>query len=80
MTSKPRKILLCFVMIFFLSTFSFSQQKSKTLILQEMSWVEVKDYLKSNNMVIIPLGSTEQHGPHMPMGTDYYEALEIAKK
>jgi creatinine amidohydrolase len=30
-------------------------------------------------MVIIPLGSTEQHGPHMPLGTDTYEALDMAK-
>jgi creatinine amidohydrolase len=30
-------------------------------------------------MVIIPLGSTEQHGPHMPLGTDYYEATGISK-
>jgi creatinine amidohydrolase len=30
-------------------------------------------------MVIIPLGSTEQHGPHLPLGTDFYEATGISK-
>jgi len=30
-------------------------------------------------MVIIPLGSTEQHGPHLPLGTDYYEAFGMCK-
>lgn len=54
--------------------------KNKPLILQEMSWPEVKDYLKKSDMIIIPLGSTEQHGPHLPLGTDYYSSLEISKK
>jgi creatinine amidohydrolase/Fe(II)-dependent formamide hydrolase-like protein len=31
-------------------------------------------------MVIIPLGATEQHGPHLPLGTDYYESCGISKK
>jgi creatinine amidohydrolase len=54
--------------------------KEKPLVLQEMSWVDVQEYLKTCDMVIIPLGSTEQHGPHMPLGTDFFEAFEISKK
>jgi creatinine amidohydrolase len=54
--------------------------KNKPLLLPEMSWPEVRDYLKKSDMIIIPLGSTEQHGPHLPLGTDYYSALEISKK
>jgi len=52
---------------------------AKPLILQEMSWSDVKEYLKTSDMVIIPLGSTEQHGPHMPLGSDYYEAMGMSK-
>jgi creatinine amidohydrolase len=52
----------------------------KALVLQEMSWPEVEAYLKTGDMVIIPLGSTEQHGPHLPLGTDFFEALETCKK
>jgi creatinine amidohydrolase len=52
----------------------------KPLILQEMTWPDVREYLKTSDMVIIPLGSTEQHGPHMPLGTDYYEALGMSKR
>lgn len=55
-------------------------ENGKPLVLQDMSWVDVKEYLKTGDMVIIPLGSTEQHGPHLPLGTDFYEALEISKK
>jgi len=44
-----------------------------------MSWTDVRDYLKTSDMVIIPIASTEQHGPHLPLGTDYYEATGISK-
>ena len=57
-----------------------SQPTEKPLVLQEMSWKEVVEYLEGNDMVIIPLGSTEQHGPHLPLGTDFYEAFGIAKE
>jgi creatinine amidohydrolase len=31
-------------------------------------------------MVILPVGATEQHGPHAPMGTDTLTVYEIAKR
>ena len=43
-----------------------------------MSWAEVEEFLKGSDMVIIPLGSIEQHGPHLPLGTDFLDALEMA--
>lgn len=49
------------------------------LVLQELTWTDIQEYLKTDDMVIIPLGSTEQHGPHLPLGTDYYEALGMSK-
>jgi len=52
----------------------------KPLVLQEMTWPEVKEYLTRSEMVIIPLGSTEQHGPALPLGTDCYHALDISKQ
>jgi len=54
-------------------------QEGKPLVLTEMTWTDVRDYLAANDMVIIPLGSTEQHGPHMPLGTDWLAALDMAK-
>jgi creatinine amidohydrolase len=56
-----------------------SQEISKPPVLYEMTWVDVKSYLESNDMVIIPLGSIEQHGLHLPLGTDYLSAYEISK-
>ncbi len=30
--------------------------------------------------VIIPVGSLEEHGPHLPLGTDAFHALELARR
>lgn len=49
-------------------------------VLQDMSWEEVQQELKETSVAIIPVGSTEQHGRHMPMGADTYAPYEIAKK
>ncbi len=71
-------VLFAFFCFCFVS--SGAAETPKARILQEMSWTDVKDYLKDNDMIIIPMGATEQHGPHLPLGTDCFEALGIAKK
>ncbi len=35
-----------------------------------MSWPEVETYLKDRNDIVVPIGSTEQHGPNGLVGTD----------
>jgi creatinine amidohydrolase len=30
--------------------------------------------------VILPIGSLEEHGPHLPLGTDAFHALEVARR
>ena len=38
---------------------------------------DVGEYLKHDDMVVIPLGSTEQHGYHLPLGTDSMQGIAI---
>jgi creatinine amidohydrolase/Fe(II)-dependent formamide hydrolase-like protein len=79
MKTKSLKILIfASISLMFLSSI-FAQTQGEALVLQEMTWTDVRDYLRNCDMVIIPLGATEQHGPHMPLGTDYYEALGMSK-
>jgi len=41
------------------------------LYLDRMTWPEVKGEINNGrDTVVVPLGSTEQHGRHMPVGTD----------
>jgi len=42
------------------------------------TWPQVRDYLKRSTGVIVPIGSTEQHGPTGPIGTDTLCAEVIA--
>ena len=44
----------------------------------EVSWVEAQAILKDVDTVILPVGSTEQHGPHCPLGTDHITAEAVA--
>ncbi|HPJ39037.1 MAG TPA: creatininase family protein [Spirochaetota bacterium] len=67
------------VVLLFLASAGVTQTAETPLLLQEMTWPDVKAYLQRCDMVIIPLGSIEQHGPHLPLGTDTYEAYEMSK-
>ncbi len=66
-------------LVFLLSINVFPQSTGKPFLLQDMTWTDVRDYLKNSDMIIIPMGSTEQHGPHLPLGTDSYLALDTSK-
>ncbi|RDD53618.1 MAG: creatininase family protein [Candidatus Korarchaeota archaeon NZ13-K] len=47
--------------------------------LQEMRWPDVEEYLRGDDRILIPLGSTEQHGRHAPLGTDSLLAIALAE-
>ncbi len=47
---------------------------------EEMSWPEIEEFLGENHFAILPAGSVEQHGPHLPLGTDYYIPMGLADR
>ena len=48
------------------------------MILHHATWPEVEAYLKNSRGVVIPTGSTEQHGPTGLIGTDSITAETVA--
>lgn len=48
------------------------------MILQRATWPEVEAYLQTSGGVVIPTGSTEQHGPTGMIGTDSFTSETIA--
>jgi creatinine amidohydrolase len=48
--------------------------------LAEISWTDADALVGKVDVALIPVGSTEQHGPHNPLGTDHLVATAIAKK
>lgn len=51
----------------------------RSVWLQELTWEDVEEYLKSDDICIFPVGSTEQHGPAGPLGVDSYAAIALAE-
>ncbi|NJD11515.1 MAG: creatininase family protein [Gemmatimonadetes bacterium] len=48
------------------------------LALDELSWIDVAAQLARDPRLIIPVGALEQHGPHLPLGTNVLIARAIA--
>ena len=47
--------------------------------LHERTWPEIKAYLERDDVVLLPVGSTEQHARHLPVMTDAAEAIAVAQ-
>jgi creatinine amidohydrolase len=54
--------------------------KPPTVFLGEMTNPEVEAFLAAHDTVIVPIGSTEQHGPHAPLMTDALVPTEVARR
>jgi mycofactocin precursor peptide peptidase len=46
--------------------------------LTTLTWVETAQRMADGAVLLVPLGSTEQHGPHLPIGTDTDIAVAVA--
>ena len=49
------------------------------MLLHLQAWPDVERYLARSQGIIIPIGSTEQHGPNGLIGTDAICAEALAK-
>jgi creatinine amidohydrolase len=54
--------------------------KPHTVFLGEMTTLEVEAFLREHQTVIVPVGSTEQHGPHGPLMTDVLVPQEVGRR
>lgn len=59
-------------------TYDDFDANSGCMELATSTWPQVETYLKTKNSLIIPIGSTEQHGPTGIIGTDYVTANGIS--
>ena len=47
--------------------------------IERMTWPEVEEAIgRGVDAVLIPIGTTEQHGPHMPLDTDCFIARSLS--
>lgn len=48
--------------------------------LHDLAWPVVAEYAKNDGTIMIPFASTEQHGEHLPLGTDSFQGYEITRR
>lgn len=49
------------------------------MLMHEVTWEDFGAFVNRGGVLILPVGATEQHGPHLPLGSDTILATEIAK-
>ncbi|MBN2552386.1 MAG: creatininase family protein [Spirochaetales bacterium] len=49
-----------------------------TILYSELAWPDLERAVEEDYTVVLPVGSTEQHGPHLPICTDDYMAQKWA--
>lgn len=47
--------------------------------MQDLTWEEVNAHLRQDRIALVPVGSTEQHGPAGCLGVDSYVAMTLAE-
>ena len=47
---------------------------------QELTFRDFERMIDDNTIAILPIGSLEEHGPHLPMGSDTYQAIYVAEE
>lgn len=54
-------------------------RSTPSIWMQDLTWEEVAAYLERDRIALVPIGSTEQHGPAGPLGVDAYVAITLAE-
>lgn len=55
------------------------ENKRSSVWLQELTWEDIHNYLLKNDIIVIPVGATEEHGPAGPLGLDTYVSISLAE-
>jgi creatinine amidohydrolase/Fe(II)-dependent formamide hydrolase-like protein/7-cyano-7-deazaguanine synthase in queuosine biosynthesis len=53
---------------------------SGSFVLGELTWPEAAERFRQVDIALLPVGSTEQHGPHLPLDTDAFDAELTARR
>jgi creatinine amidohydrolase len=48
--------------------------------LGNLTFVDIEAYLEQKDLIIVPMASLEQHGPHLPLYTDTITAVEMSRR
>ncbi len=55
-----------------------SKNGIKVIQMEELSWKKIEDLNKEKTIFFLPISPLEEHGPHLPVGTDFLTAKDTA--
>jgi creatinine amidohydrolase/Fe(II)-dependent formamide hydrolase-like protein len=59
---------------------SGAEVPDRDFLLAEMTWPEAEAKLKTVDVALLPVGAVEQHGPHLPLDTDAFDADYLCRE
>ena len=51
---------------------------SDSILYNDLRWPELQALAEKGAIILLPIGQTEEHGPHLPVGCDYHISSETA--
>jgi creatinine amidohydrolase len=49
-------------------------------LISDIAVPDIQEYLERSDLILVPIASTEQHGPHLPLSTDTITAHEVSRR
>lgn len=59
---------------------SDNNRTQRIKLYEEMTRPDIEAALRENSPIMIPIGATEQHGAHLPLGTDNIVGIDIVRR
>lgn len=56
------------------------RRRTRMKVLLEMTSPQVEEVLKKTDTAVVIVSTSEAHGPHLPLGTDIWEGMEVVKR
>ncbi len=50
------------------------------MLIEAMTMLEFEEHLKKSQTVVVPVGSVEEHGSHLPLSTDTVHVYEVCRR
>src|SRR6266576_1081436 len=74
-------MIRAFLWLFLLLLAMPAARASDTMFLEELTWTELRDLIRSDKTtIIVPIGGTEQNGPHMALGKHNVRVRALSEK
>jgi creatinine amidohydrolase len=60
--------------------FALETDHRRVPLFEERTWPDIEAAVAAGAPVIVPLGATEQHGPHLPLGADTIQGIDMCRR